>query len=89
MSNMLLIAIILFGIVIGAGAQMILGRSRGALDLTLAFGAGIAGSFMGGLAASIVAGDGIALRPSGIIGSLGGALLITAFWQWAKAVERR
>lgn len=78
---MLIIGIILFGLLIGAGAQLILGRSTTGMDWTLAFAAGIVGSFVGGLVVSLIAGDGISLRPSGIIGSLLGALLVTALWQ--------
>ncbi|WP_186629800.1 GlsB/YeaQ/YmgE family stress response membrane protein [Rhodococcus sp. BP22] len=78
---MLIIGIILFGLLIGAGAQLILGRSKTGMDWTLAFTAGIVGSFVGGLVVSLIAGDGISLRPSGIIGSLLGALLVTALWQ--------
>ena len=85
---MLFIGLILFGIIVGAGAQMILGRSGKAVDWTLEFGAGIVGSFVGGLVVSLLAGDGIALRPSGIIGSLCGALLVTAVWQRMKSANQ-
>jgi uncharacterized membrane protein YeaQ/YmgE (transglycosylase-associated protein family) len=77
----LILAIIVFGMVIGAGAQLILGK-RGRYDWTMAIIAGLVGSFIGGLLISLLSGDGIALRPSGIIGSLVGALLITAGWRW-------
>ncbi len=79
---MLLIGIILFGMVIGAGAQLLLGGSTRSIDWPMAFGSGLAGSFVGGLLVSLLAGDGLAFRPSGIIGSLVGALLVTAVWQW-------
>ncbi len=79
---MLLIGIILFGMVIGAGAQFLLGGSTRSIDWPMAFGSGLAGSFVGGLLVSLLAGDGLAFRPSGIIGSLVGALLVTAVWQW-------
>ena len=82
---MLILAIILFGMVIGAGAQLILGRDRGRIDWTMAFTAGIAGSFVGGLLVSLLAGDGLDLRPSGIIGSLAGAIIVTAAWRWMRA----
>ena len=73
--------------VLGAFAQWILGRKGvGKTDWTMAFIAGVGGSFVGGLIASLIAGDGLAIRPSGIIGSLVGALVITAIWQ---AVNRR
>ena len=79
---MLIIGIILFGMLIGAGAQLILGRSRRGYDWTMAFVAGLAGSFIGGLLISLIAGDGLELRPSGIIVSLVGAVIVTAVWRW-------
>jgi uncharacterized membrane protein YeaQ/YmgE (transglycosylase-associated protein family) len=81
---MLLIAIILFGMLIGAGAQMLLGRSGRGIDWPMAFASGLLGSLVGGLLASLIAGDGIELRLSGIIGSLVGAVLVTAVWQWFR-----
>ena len=44
--------------------------------------AGLVGSFVGGLIASLISGDGPAFRPSGIIGSLAGAVIVTLAWQW-------
>ena len=79
---MLLLAMILFGMLIGAGAQLLLRRSASGIDWPMAFVSGLIGSFVGGLLISLIAGDGISLRPSGIIGSLAGALLVTAGWQW-------
>jgi uncharacterized membrane protein YeaQ/YmgE (transglycosylase-associated protein family) len=79
---MLIIAIILFGMIVGAGAQLILGRSRGRIDWTMAILAGLAGSFVGGLLISLLSGDGLNLRPSGVIGSLVGAIAVTAGWRW-------
>ncbi len=78
---MLIIGLLLFGMLIGAGAQLIVGRSSQGIDWPMALASGIAGSFAGGLLASLLAGDGLALRPSGIIGSLLGATLVTAVWQ--------
>ena len=79
---MLILALILFGMVVGGAAQLILGREDGKVDWPLAFAAGLIGSFVGGLLISLLAGDGIRLRPSGIIGSLVGALIVTAGWRW-------
>src|SRR6188472_3532017 len=79
---MLILAIILFGMIVGAGAQLILGREHGRIDWTMAILAGLLGSFVGGLLISLLLGDGLALRPSGIIGSLVGATVITAGWRW-------
>lgn len=85
---MLLLAMILFGMLIGAGAQLILGKSTSGIDWPLAFASGLIGSFVGGLLISLIAGDGISLRPSGVIGSLAGALLVTAAWQWWRGRTR-
>jgi uncharacterized membrane protein YeaQ/YmgE (transglycosylase-associated protein family) len=82
---MLLIGIILFGMLVGAGAQLILGRDRGGVDWSMAIAAGLIGSFLGGLLISLLAGDGLSLRPSGIIGSLVGALIVTFLWRSARA----
>ena len=79
---MLILGIILFGMIVGAGAQLLLGRTRGRVDWTMAIVAGLLGSFVGGLLISLLAGDGLDLRPSGIIGSLAGAILVTAAWRW-------
>ncbi|HET7349822.1 MAG TPA: GlsB/YeaQ/YmgE family stress response membrane protein [Marmoricola sp.] len=79
---MLILGIILFGMLIGAGAQLLLGRSRTGIDWTMAIVAGLVGSFIGGLAISLLSGDGLDLRPSGIIGSLAGAIIVTAAWRW-------
>ncbi len=79
---MLIIAIILFGMLVGAAAQLILGRPASGIDWPMAFVSGLVGSFVGGLLISLLAGDGLALRPSGIIGSLVGALLVSAGWRW-------
>ena len=80
---MLILGIILFGMLVGAGAQLVLGRSRGSVDWTMAIVAGLAGSFLGGLVTSLLLGDGLALKPSGIIGSLIGAIVVTALWRWS------
>ncbi|MCZ4548771.1 GlsB/YeaQ/YmgE family stress response membrane protein [Gordonia rubripertincta] len=81
---MLIIGLILFGMLIGAGAQLIVGRPEGGIDWSLAIVAGLVGSFIGGLLISLIAGDGLDFRPSGIIGSLVGAILVTAGWLWYK-----
>ena len=79
---MLILGLILFGMLVGAAAQLILGREDGKVNWGLALSAGLIGSFVGGLLFSLLAGDGIELRPSGIIGSIVGAILVTAGWRW-------
>jgi len=85
----LILGILLFGFLIGWLAQFILGRGAYTTDWTMALVAGLGGSFVGGLLASLIAGDGLALKPSGIIGSVVGALLITAIWQWYANKKRQ
>lgn len=82
---MLLLGIILFGMVIGGLAQVILGRDRAGVDWGMALVAGLVGSFVGGLLISLIAGDGIKLRPSGILGSIAGAVITTALWRRKNA----
>ncbi|MGO4257237.1 GlsB/YeaQ/YmgE family stress response membrane protein [Marmoricola sp. RAF53] len=83
---MLIIAIILFGMLVGAGAQLILGRDGGSINWPMAFAAGLAGSFVGGLLISLLSGDGLDLKASGLLGSLAGAIIVTAIW---RAVESK
>ncbi len=73
---------------VGWLAQFILGRDGQTTDWTMALVAGLAGSFVGGLLFSLLAGDGLALKPSGVIGSIVGALIITAIWQWYANKKR-
>ncbi len=77
---MLILGLILFGMMIGAAAQFLLGRTSRGVDWGMALIAGLAGSFVGGLLFSLIAGDGIEFRPSGIIGSIIGAVIVTAIW---------
>ena len=82
MPGVLILAIILFGMVVGAAAQFVLGRDGRGIDWGLALAAGLIGSLVGGLLFSLIAGDGIELRASGLIGSFIGAVLVTLAWRW-------
>jgi len=81
---MLIIGIILFGMIAGAGAQLVLQRGTG-INWPMALVTGIIGSFIGGLFVSFLAGDGLELRPSGIIGSIFGAVVVTLLWDWFQS----
>jgi uncharacterized membrane protein YeaQ/YmgE (transglycosylase-associated protein family) len=81
---MLILAIIVFGLAIGWVAQLILGQGSKMRGVTLF--AGLAGSFVGGLVISLLSGDGLNLRATGIIGSLLGAIIVLAVW---GAVSKR
>ena len=71
---MLILGMIAFGVLIGWVARTILRRGDLSWGRTILFG--IVGSFVGGLIVSLISGDGLALRPSGIIGSILGAMLL-------------
>jgi uncharacterized membrane protein YeaQ/YmgE (transglycosylase-associated protein family) len=69
---MLIFAILGFGIIVGFVAGWITGTEDWGKRILY----GLLGSFVGGLLASLIAGDGLALRPSGIIGSIVGAVVL-------------
>lgn len=79
---MLIFAILGFGIIVGFLAGLITGTQDWGKRILY----GLLGSFVGGLLASLIAGDGLALRPSGIIGSIVGAVILMLIDQ---AVSRR
>ena len=74
---MLILAMIVLGLAAGWVAQLVLGSGR-QIDWQLALVTGLIGSFVGGLLASLVAGDGLRIRPSGVIGSILGAIVVLA-----------
>jgi uncharacterized membrane protein YeaQ/YmgE (transglycosylase-associated protein family) len=78
---MLLLAIIVFGMFIGWVAQLVLGMGTRPNAQSLI--AGLIGSLVGGLLVSLIAGDGLALRPSGVIGSFVGAVIVLLIWRAA------
>jgi len=77
----LILAIILIAMATGWIAQMILGRTTpGKNNWGEAIVAGFVGSLVGGLLVSLISGDGFDLKPSGIIGSVVGAVIVLAIW---------
>ena len=77
--RMLILAILVFGIFVGWLAQLALGM--GSKPDAQALIAGLAGSFVGGMLASLLAGDGVELKPSGLIGSFVGAVIVLLIWK--------
>jgi uncharacterized membrane protein YeaQ/YmgE (transglycosylase-associated protein family) len=80
---MLILGILLFGMIVGAAAQLILHRGSG-INWPMAFATGIIGSFIGGLLVSLINHDGFELRMSGILGSIVGAVIATLAWEWLQ-----
>ncbi len=78
---MLILFIIVFGMVAGWVANLILGGGKRPKSWGELLVAGLAGSFVGGLLSSLLSDDGIAIRPSGVIGSIVGAVLVLLVWR--------
>ena len=73
---MLILLILVIGLAAGWVADLVVNhRTRPELWGPVLL-MGLAGSFIGGLLASLLAGDGLAIRPSGLVGSTVGALLL-------------
>jgi uncharacterized membrane protein YeaQ/YmgE (transglycosylase-associated protein family) len=75
---MLILAIIVIGLAAGWVADMVVNKRSRPADWGPVLVLGLVGSFVGGLLVSLLAGDGLALRPSGFIGSTVGAILVAA-----------
>lgn len=85
---MLIPVLLGIGMAFGWAAQVITGTSRDKVDWTLALVAGVLGSFVGGMIASLLFGDGLQVRPSGITGSLIGSIIVVLVWQRVIAPRR-
>ena len=77
---MILLFILVWGMFAGWIAHLLLTRNQ-PVNWAELLVVGLAGSFVGGLVISLVSGDGLALRPSGLIGSILGAVVLLAAWQ--------
>ena len=84
----LLLAIIGLGLFAGAVAQLVLGTGVYSINWAEAIVAGLVGSFVGGMLISLMAGDGLRLRASGLIGSIAGAILVLAGYRWYRGRRR-
>ncbi len=82
---MLLLMILVFGLAAGWLANLLTGGSKRPRDWGELLVAGLVGSFVGGLLISLAVGDGLAIRPSGIIGSVGGAAIVLTLWRRLRA----
>jgi uncharacterized membrane protein YeaQ/YmgE (transglycosylase-associated protein family) len=81
---MLILAILGLGMGAGALAQLLFPTHR-RVDWGEALVVGLIGSFVGGLLFSLIAGDGLRIRPSGIIGSILGAIIVQIIWRAIRA----
>ena len=74
---MLILTIIVIGMSAGWLAQLILGRTT---NMGEALIAGLIGSFVGGLLVSLLAGNGLAIKASGLLGTIAAAVIVLAIW---------
>ncbi|HET6775304.1 MAG TPA: GlsB/YeaQ/YmgE family stress response membrane protein [Acidimicrobiales bacterium] len=79
---MILLFLIVWGLFAGWIANLILGGGMRPDNWGRLLVAGVVGSFVGGLLSSLLAGDGLALRPSGLVGSVVGAVIVLAGAHW-------
>jgi uncharacterized membrane protein YeaQ/YmgE (transglycosylase-associated protein family) len=86
-STVILLFILVWGMFAGWIAHLLLARNQ-PINWAELLVVGLAGSFVGGLLISLLSGDGLALRPSGIIGSILGAVLLLAAWQAIRGPAR-
>jgi uncharacterized membrane protein YeaQ/YmgE (transglycosylase-associated protein family) len=84
---MILLFILVWGMFAGWIAHLLLARNQ-PINWAELLIIGLAGSFVGGLLSSLLSGDGLALRPSGIIGSILGAVILLAAWQAVRGGAR-
>ena len=84
---MILLFVLVWGMFAGWIAHLLIARNQ-PINWAELLIVGLAGSFVGGLLISLVSGDGLALRPSGIIGSILGAVLLLAAWQRIRGRSR-
>ncbi|MEO1061436.1 MAG: GlsB/YeaQ/YmgE family stress response membrane protein [Actinomycetota bacterium] len=82
---MLILGIIVGGAFVGWLANLVLGGGWQPADWGELLAAGLVGSFVGGTLLSLLFGDGFALRPSGIIGSVIGAVVVLVGWRAVRA----
>lgn len=85
---MLILAVLVLGIAAGWAAQLIVNRGK-PVNWSQTLGLGLIGSFVGGLLASLLAGDGLDLRPSGLVGSIVGATFVLAAGNAIRSRSRR
>lgn len=84
-AGLIIIGVILFGMIAGGIAQLVLGVSKvSTMDWSLAFFAGIIGSFVGGILHGLITEHRFTIVPSGLIFSVIGAIIVTALWTWFK-----
>lgn len=79
----LILTIIVVGLAAGWIAEKVV-YPEWEIDWTEAFVVGLLGAMAGGLISSLIAGDGFSLKPSGLIGSIVGAVILLAILKFVR-----
>jgi len=85
-----LLYLLVVGMAAGWAAWLILGKSKalsknGKPNWGIILPLGVGGSFAAGLGASLLAGEGFALRPAGVFASIIGAVLVVWLYSLVKS----
>ena len=80
---MLILAILGFGMLVGWLAQLVLGMGTHPNAQSLI--AGLVGSFVGGTIGTLLSHEDFGIRPSGLIGSFLGAIVVLIIWRAVSA----
>lgn len=80
----LLLFMLVFGMAIGWVAQLVVNGFDTRINWGEALITGLAGSFVGGIIGSLIFEGELRLRPSGIIGSIIGAILVVLVVNWVR-----
>ena len=83
--RVILLSILVLGLAIGWLANVILGNGSHPQDWGPLLIAGFTGSFVGGFLGNLLTGDGFDIAPSGLIGSIIGAVIVLAGINAVKA----
>ena len=78
-----ILALILIGMVAGGIAERVV-YPEWKIDWTEAFIVGVVGSLLGGIVANLIAGEGFAIHPAGLIGSIIGAIVVLAILKFIR-----
>ena len=78
---MIILAIVVIGFFAGWLANLVLGGGTQPEDWGEVVIAGVAGSFVGGMLGSLVFDGDLGIHPSGLVGSVVGAIIVLATWR--------
>ena len=81
---MIILFILVWALCAGWIANIVTGGSSRPDDWVPLLVAGFAGSFVGGILGSLIAHEGLKLRPSGLLGTIIGSIIVLGIWKLVK-----